>query len=48
MPITKDSWKDSRDGSMTLSQNGELLVKPQATERGNYGKYYCAIHEVIK
>lgn len=45
---TAENWgKDSRDGNVTLSQNGELIVKPLETEQGNYGMYYCAIREAI-
>lgn len=46
-PTAKDWGKDSHDGSVTLSQNGELIVKPLETKPGNYGHYYRAIRQAI-
>lgn len=47
LPTAKDWGKDSHDGNVTLSQNGELIVKPLETKPGNYGHYYRAIRQAI-
>uniref|UniRef100_A0A3B0ML75 Putative oxidoreductase YdgJ n=1 Tax=Arsenophonus endosymbiont of Trialeurodes vaporariorum TaxID=235567 RepID=A0A3B0ML75_9GAMM len=47
LPTAKDWGKDSHDENVTLSQNGELIVKPLETKPGNYGHYYRAIRQAI-
>ncbi|AOM40086.1 oxidoreductase [Xenorhabdus hominickii] len=46
-PPRADWGYDARDGSVTLSQDDDLITKVIPTLPGNYGAYYAAIRDAI-
>lgn len=48
LPTSQNWGEDKRNGSVTLSQDDDLITQQLVNEKGNYGGYYLAIHDAIR
>lgn len=48
LPTSQNWGEDKRNGSVTLSQDDDLITQELVNEKGNYGGYYLAIHDAIR
>ncbi|EKT56183.1 oxidoreductase [Providencia sneebia] len=48
LPTGAEWGIDPKNGSVTLSQNDELVTTEWVNEKGNYGGYYLEIYEAIR